>query len=263
MSAPMRHFDFLAGAEELDALGYDASETPDAEKRDDWRSKIRQADAIIVGGGGLLGIEFFAPSLRLLFAEKARTCPIVLWGAGHNSWTIADWRKLKYKIDLSGLPFDLVGIRDFDQGYDWVPCASCMSPLFDELANAPAKRDIGLFVHEGTVNNPKFNAMLPRDIELFANDSDFESVVTYLSESDTILTDSYHGMYWATLLGKKVVAFPTSSKFYDSKFPVPLCAPQDWKRFLPLAIRYPSSLSECRQANVGFAEKVKAIVSAG
>jgi hypothetical protein len=252
---PVHYFDELTAIPEFDSLGYLQSETPDQQVRSDWVAKVSSADVIIVGGGGLLGIDFFAPALKKMFSEKKSSAKTVLWGAGHNSWQIGDWRNLKYKVDLSQLPFDSVGIRDFNQGFEWVPCVSCLSPLFDQAASAQITREIGLYVHEGTLKNESFKKRLPANMEVLSNDASLEKVIRYLSSCSVVLTDSYHGMYWSNLLGKKVVAFPSSSKFYDSKHPVPLCAPEDWQHHAQLARAYPEALEECRLANRRFADR--------
>jgi hypothetical protein len=70
------------------------------------------------------------------------------------------------------------------------------------------------------------------------------------------VTSSSHGAYWATLLGRKVVGIPTSSKFYSLHHPVPLSHPADWQRFMKLARSYPDALEECRAANRTFFTKV-------
>jgi hypothetical protein len=254
---PVRYFDFLSDVPELDALGYLASEEPDSRKRQDWMARVSAADVIIVGGGGLLGIDFFEPALRNLFEIKKQDAKTVLWGAGHNSWQIGDWRNLKFKINLEQYPFDLVGIRDFNQGLEWVACASCMSPVFDKPRPTSVRREIGLYVHGGTLRNESFKKRLPENIDILSNDASLEEVIEYLASCSIVLTDSYHGMYWATLLGKKVIAFPSSSKFYDSKHPVPLCAPEDWQHFTKLAHAYPEALEECRESNFRFSDRFR------
>ncbi len=257
--SPVGYFDFLRDAQQLDILAFKQSETPSAEARREWLATVSEAEMIIVGGGGLLGIDFFEPGLAKLFEIRKPSGKVVLWGAGHNAWVIGDWRKLKFGLNLASMEFDLLGVRDFNQGLRWVPCVSCMSPLFDTYASNAVTREVGLYVHKGTMQNRGFQSRLPGNIEILANDAEFEEALEFISKCDLVLTDSYHGAYWATLLGKRVVAFPSSSKFYDLKHAIPLCAPEDWQRFALLARNYPEALAECREANLRFALDVLAL----
>jgi exopolysaccharide biosynthesis predicted pyruvyltransferase EpsI len=84
-----------------------------------------------------------------------------------------------------------------------------------------------------------------------------EAVAAFLGSAETVVTSSYHGAYWASLLGRRVVGIPTSSKFYGLKHAIPLCTIEDWPRFEKLARSYPEALDDCRSANIAFAEKVK------
>ena len=46
---------------------------------------------------------------------------------------------------------------------------------------------------------------------------DENKTIEFIGSGDVVVTNSYHGAYWATLLGKVVVAFPWASKFYGLK----------------------------------------------
>lgn len=254
MSAPSLYFEALKDVPRLELLGFQEAENKDATQRAAWKAAVSGADTIIVGGGGLLGIDFFRPGLEYLFRNKKPSARTVFWGGGHNDWRIEDWRKQKFRIDLGSFRFDLVGVRDAGQPYAWVPCASCLSDVFDRAG--PAEVEIGLYVHSDSLKNERWREKLPSGVPMLSNNSSFEEAISFLARSDIVLTDSYHGAYWATLLGRRVIAFPSSSKFYDLKHPVPLCDPEDWARFTRLATRYPEALEECREANRQFAERV-------
>lgn len=64
-------------------------------------------------------------------------------------------------------------------------------------------------------------------------------------------------MYWATMLGRKAIVFPHSSKFHGFKYPVTLSTPDAWRSALGTSVGYPGALAECREANLRFAEKVR------
>lgn len=240
---------------ESEILGFKHSETPNTSERALWEENFNDADSIIIGGGGLLEIDFFEPAFEFIYKNKKKEQKIVFWGAGHNQWKINDWRTLKHPFDIEKYPHDLAGIRDFNYpGIEWVPCSSCLSEKFDK--NFEKSEEIVLYVHEGTLKHHAFKKSLPENIKMISNSTPFDKAVEFLGSSELVLTDSFHGAYWATLLNCKVIAFPSSSKFYGLKHSIPLCSPLDWQQYIKLAVQYPSALYECRESNRKFSEKV-------
>lgn len=258
--APYLYFPEILGTDAREILSFHQGTEPDRPSRIVFNEAFAAARTIVFGGGGLLEIDFFAPALAYMAEKKLPHHRYVIWGAGHNNWAIADWRKMRQPLTFDTALFDLAGVRDFDQGRTWVPCVSCMSPLFDR--HYPVRREIGLYVHSGTVKNPAFRSRLPEGIDMIDNSSRLEDAIRFMAESELVLTDSFHGAYWATLLGRKVVGFPSSSKFYSFKHAIPLCSPEDWRRYSRLAQVYPEALGECRQANIDFAARVAELVNA-
>ncbi len=237
----------------MEILGFRAADEPIRDRRVLFNETFAQADLIVVGGGGLLEIDFFAPFFEYLKTNKKRQ-KVVIWGAGHNNWQIGDWRRLKSEYTFDASLFDLIGTRDANTRFDWVPCVSCMSGHFDKPRSI--SRSIGVYAHAATLKNETFRKRLPSDFDMIDNSSSFEDAIEFLGSSDLVLTDSFHGAYWATLLGRRVVCFPSSSKFYDLKHAVPFCAPEDWQRFSRLSQVYSEALDECRDQNKLFAERV-------
>ncbi|CAL4869162.1 hypothetical protein MMA231_03453 (plasmid) [Asticcacaulis sp. MM231] len=147
--------------------------------------------------------------------------------------------------------FDLVGVRDFGTEYRWVPCASCMLPQLDKPY---------VVQHEVVIYEHKRIPIPLNGTPRLSNDgNDIDAVLAFLASGETVITNSYHGAYWATLLGKRVIAIPNMSKMYRFKhFPV-VCRADEWKRFSALTRAYPEALAECRAANLAFFEEVKAL----
>jgi hypothetical protein len=260
MCAPYRYFAFLQNSPVLDLIGFKEGESPTLDDRKEWAKQVAQAGALIIGGGGLLGTDFFAGGFRRVQSERSTASKAIIWGAGHNDWKIGDWRKLKAVHDVDAQNFDLIGVRDYNSGYEWVPCVSCMSPELDEFSGVEIVHEVGMYAHSGTMKNPKLLDRIPRNLPTLSNDGELRPVLKFLASCETVLTDSFHGMYWATLMGRKVIAFPSSSKFYSAKHPVPLCAPEDWQSRMRMAHTYPEALQECRQANAAFADKVANLI---
>lgn len=257
-SAPYLYFPNIVGSNAYEILGFLPKEEPSQDRRTAFDDAFSEADIIVVGGGGLLEIDFFSPFYKYLSNKKRQTQKVIIWGAGHNRWDLKDWRNLKLPYTFDSGLFDLVGTRDADEKYTWVPCVSCMSPELD--IPRPIMREVGVYVHEGTLSKKENLERLPTGFEMIDNGSSFEDAIEFLGTCELVLTDSFHGAYWATLMGRKVVAFPSSSKFYSLKHAVPLCAPEDWKRFSRLAQVYSGALEECRYQNLTFAAQVAQLI---
>lgn len=168
----------------------------------------------------------------------------ILWGAGVNT----------HEAKEATLPpfmgkFTLVGLRDWDVGYRWVPCPSCMDPAFDIPRQRPT-RSVVVFDH---MDIPVRVGSLPR---MSNRVGDLRKVLDFLASGETILTTSYHGAYWATLLGRKVVVYGWSNKFFHMKHPPAILEEEDWPSLWRDAAKraavYPNALEECRDSNRRF-----------
>lgn len=300
-SSPVRYFDFDKPVRTLDLRALDPN-FPEPKSGfggsitlDEIRATAGQTRYhLIVGGGGLL-FKSFAGSfdalqqLRPLFSGKW-----IAWGVGQQTYanpskmTQGDvLQQLKTSKDhfnygryLKG--FDLVGIRDIGFNYPWLPCASCMDPAFDQPVEV--KHDVVVFSHR------KFQIKLGRLPSMSHDTQDLTEVINFLGSGKTVITSSYHGAYWATLLGKQVIAFPFSTKFLTlshspqlypvqswnySKFKFRpfkksflnkiniefrygdryTCATKGWQDLISQADQYPDALQEHRQANQVFFEQ--------
>ncbi len=209
------------------------------------------ARQLVIGGGGLLGSPSFEPFWQQLFSRSYDT--VVGWGMGDNARVdttsgFVDRTECVYPDYVRR--FDLLGVRDIGTPYEWVPCASCLHPLFDE--EWPIEHDVVVFEHKrvptGIEEFPKMN-----------NDTnDLARVLRFLGSGRVVITNSYHGAYWAQLLGRGVLAFPFSSKFYHLRHKATLCRPHEWKQHLDRVEDQPPALQECIDANLRFARKVAA-----
>jgi hypothetical protein len=211
---------------------------------------------VVVGGGGLLAKSFHA-SMQRLADGRGRFDSLVAWGVGESENVD---RKGGFVLPFAGpMPdylrqFDLVGVRDYGTEYRWVPCASCMLPQFDRPSEATD--DIVIYEHK----------RIPIPIEgVFrrrSNDgNDIDAVLGFLASGRVVITNSYHGAYWATLLGRRVVALANMSKMYRFKHAPVICRAEGWKRCVDLTVDYPGALAECRQANVDFQRDVMRLQS--
>lgn len=191
--------------------------------------------------------------------EKIR--PIVsariVWGAGHNGDNGAqEFTDIKWPKALA--KYKLVGIRDFNlhSKFPWTPCASCMHPAFDK--KYPIKNDIIWFEHKKQLIKDFGNDPIPRFIN---SGSNVEQTIELLGSANTIITNSYHGAYWGTLLGKKVIIAggAWSSKFKFLKHQPPIVGKKEtWDDYIEVAPVFQNALEECRSATKNFWSQVQA-----
>lgn len=201
-----------------------------------WRDyKDEMKDSwVILGGGGL----FHLPSAdyangRFTPIEEMLTelNNVILWGAGHNVYGV---KTIEYPDYMD--KFKLIGVRDCIPNMNWVPCASCMSELFDK--EYVKQNKTVAYVHNNYPKSFDIPTMHPEG-------TSFETAIEFLGSADTILTNSYHGMYWGMLLKRTVAVIDGySSKFYGLI--------QTWD-FLKL----------CRERNMNYAVKVFKKINGG
>lgn len=250
---------------------------------------------LILGGGGLLGNSFFGDVAAELLSTPDRqqlqalgenewklvnhkhsdahqrfqsayreliastleqipetTGPKYVWGAGHND--SAETEKVKYSKFLS--EYRAVGIRDYQESsrYEWVPCASCMHPAL--RGNYPIKNDVIWFEHKKQLIKDFGNDPIPRFVNSGAN---IEQTIELLGSANIILTNSYHGAYWGTLLGKRVVVIDSwSTKFTMMKHrPAFKNRKGTWQEAAEQAKVHTGALDECINATQNFWNRIR------
>lgn len=228
----------------------------------DWPTirKSYKAENLIIGGG-FLGRMFDDDIKYFNIADEVKN--IFVWGIGHDPHKPL----LKRVLDRC----TLVGVREFqhheidNKKVFYVPCASCMSPLFD-IHYEPTE-DYVFFLHSHSSSAVK--RMDIGDAPVMKNRSDFVSTIRFIASGRTVITNSYHGAYYATLLGRKVIVVAEPGqwdgfrpeKFECFKFPPTFASPENWKEAAASARTYPEALGDSRSANISFYERVLASMS--
>ena len=217
----------------------------------DLRQKIPPCDTVIYGGGALVNSLHKHKPNQMVGARRR-----IAWGVGSTRHGQSTPRELP-----NG--FDLIGSRDIRTGV-YTPCASCMSELFNRQVSP--KHEIVVYLN----NDPRIPK--PTDIEglpLAGNwipphenpDIFFAQTIDYLASGNTVLTNSYHGAFWATLLGRKVVVAPAySSKLLNLKFPPIHSGADGWRASIKKAKAYPEALKHSRMATMAFSERVYKLI---
>lgn len=166
--------------------------------------RLPDCDAVIFGGGAIgngLGGAAHASGARVTIA----------WGVGMT-------RHGRQESGPAPRNLTLYGSREWGQaGAVYAPCPSCMSLLFDR--SYPIEHEAVAFLNAdlGIVSRyPVDTGHLP----VLRNDAAMPEIVRFLGSGATVVTNSYHGAYWATLLGRKVeLRGAYSSKFFAYRFP--------------------------------------------
>ena len=253
LSSPTRYFEHLRGVPVFDLYDWHPARQPDVAVRRDFAERVADSH-VLIGGGGLLNSDVFAAAID--YITHASSKHIIIWGAGHNAYWIKKFSDIKQVCLIDHNKYSLVGVRDHLQPFLFCPCASAMHETLD--SKIEVSRPVGIYsISERT---GEFSELLRSDpeIPILTNDcQDMQEVVTFLSECSTVLTNSYHGAYWATLLNRRVVVCnPDSSKFFDMPFPLPMGHPLEWRKLEKQSRTYPEALSEARSANEHFFQLV-------
>jgi hypothetical protein len=152
---------------------------------------------VIFGAGGMLYGESESRMKSVVNSGK----PTIVFGAGLNYPD--DDMPPRYPEWLKDCVY--VALRDYGSPYDWCPCPSCLHPAF-------YYRSVS---HHRTVTYG--HHLEPKEIHLSpAKDlSEVGAVLHHIGMAGSVETDSYHGAYWATLLGRplKIINPRSSIKF--------------------------------------------------
>ena len=182
-----------------------------------WK-KIRRTDVVILGGGGLVDcIKEWNETVNRLFD----VCDTVIgWSIGENREANGGGWSCPVKWER----FTLLGRRD-GEGERWLPCVSCKMPELSETNGEPSS-GVGVIGHK---DHPLEGAEI-------TNAYPARRIIDYIGRHGRIRTNTYHGWYWAMLMGKQVDALAD----WSSKF-----------RHLPQ-----SDLAKAREMNDRFYERV-------
>lgn len=200
----------------------------------------------ILGGG-----QVYRQVLDALIYHTGAARRRVAWGIGLQSV-----RREGVHHDIFTESLDLIGTRDVDiPGTVFVPCVSCMAARFDRPP-APTT-DVVLYLH----GHKSAGVQIPDGIPTRTNlEGTFADAVAFLASGATVVTNSYHGTYWAMLLGRRVLCLPFSAKFHGFARMPALADPADWLGEVGRAHDMPGYRDECRALNRAFHARVLALL---
>ncbi len=196
----------------------------------------------IIGGGQL----FSQLSLTLAsIYELNLAAKVIAWGVGLPPAGVRD--KLVREVTQE---FALFGTRNYDRRdhLTFVPCASCLSPLFDDVVKP--KHEVVAYLHRRK-GSP---VDVPADIPMMTNAMrPPREVIDFIASGEIVVTSSYHGVYWAQLLGRRVVCLPYNDKFATFQHHPTMAEADGWRDKLSSASHTAPLLEEYRALNQAFA----------
>lgn len=181
---------------------------------------------IILGGGGLIHLpapEYNNGKFGYLEEIMGLSPWLVLWGIGHNvhgTFDVDSYPTCIKKAKLIGLRDDCPAAKDI--GAWWTPSASCVLPFFQEIPSV-VMESVGYYLH----NSIPSGFYAPDAPIKYCEEVSFYEALNFIRSKTTIITNSYHGAYWAGLMGKKVIV----PNRYSSKFTWLLHDMQNKKNF--------------------------------
>lgn len=203
-------------------------------------------DAIILGGGQIFAQLDMLSSMNI---ERSKPAKLISWGVGlpvHGSKDDTVFRVAQR--------FNAFSTRNYDwrENLHFVPCASCLSSLFD-LSRSPT-HDLVIYNHRKKPGAAK----VPNGVPVMTNSIENPRLaVDFIASGETIVTSSYHGVYWAQLLGRRVVCIPYSTKFQTFQNAPSFASKDSWITALRSAKKFPPMLEEYRYLNQEFAKRVE------
>ncbi len=175
----------------------------------------------------------------------------ILWGCGINNNELVNY-------DISFIDkATLSGARDYGVGDNiYVPDVSCMHNAFDKQYDI--KNEKILYFEEKDplpdIDLPKMSNIEPQTLE---------EALEFIGSGDIVITNSFYGAYWGTLLGRKVIVLDgLKIKFLSFKYSPIICLDnKNIEQYYALCKSYPEALEDSRNINKEYFNKVKNIIN--
>ncbi|KJZ19665.1 polysaccharide pyruvyl transferase family protein [Loktanella sp. S4079] len=223
---------------------YDYFDWGDATVSDLRKDDTPSYDIGIYGGG-----QVFGGLSRYAGVMREQSALNIAWGVGTNQTFPISPRHMRSKRKM-----DIIGSRDYgDNRYTYAPCPSCMSPLFDKVTEPT--HEVVFYSHAG--KSPKMKLQVPDHIPVKDNlCGSLDEALSFIASGQTVVSNSYHGVYWALLMGRKTICVPFSNKFKGYRLAPHFASPSNWFDELDNGKSYPEMLEMMRGATLSFKSKV-------
>lgn len=222
-------------------------------KRHDMRfidfESISNSDVVIIGGGGMFDYaEFTNRGINKVLDTGAA---VIAWSPGFNTHTEYDGTfETKIKFDR----FKTVTVRDVvnDYGLNYLPDVTCKLPGLRKKHTI--RREFGIARH-------KDYPIKGFDYDTITNECGIDEILQFIGESEIVISNSFHMIYWSILMGKRTIcANPFSTRFYSYKYkPEYLNVETDVLADCVMRAQKYEIIDECIQANDTFFDHIKGI----
>lgn len=168
---------------------------------------IDASDVVIIGGGGMLDYaEFTNQAINKVLDSGAA---VVAWSPGLNTHAEYDGT---FHTPVDYDRFALVTVRDFENSYGlpYLPDVTCKLPGLKK--EYTIHRKFGIAQH-------KDYPIQGFDFDVIKNDRSIDEILQFIGESEIVLSNSFHMINWAILMGKKTVCVnPFGNRFFSYRF---------------------------------------------
>lgn len=241
---------------------------------DNLKSKIT-SKSLIFSGGSINKI--LLSQINDIKNENIKI-DFISWGLGINIFDYTKQNTLIGNISKSKkifvnylINFTLKGSRDFQSRYlyEWIPCASCMHPYFQKFKQKKPKKKLGVYYDHNLI----FKIKNVEESDYMSNYGiDIEEKLNFISNYEMIITNNYHGVYWAQLLNVKVICLPVKSSLLNFRYNPIYLKNQFFKilgkngmikideKLYDQVKNTPNFLEECIEANIQYSEKVNSLI---
>ncbi|MCV2893787.1 polysaccharide pyruvyl transferase family protein [Lentibacter sp. XHP0401] len=210
----------------------------------DFGSPVPPTHRLIMGGG-----QIWKSCVRTQRRGGHRAKHSVIWGVGIGPQAVRSPEYTEMRESCALIGTRCAGLESL--GARYVPCASAMSAHF-ESAPAPS-HELVMFAHA------KYSDDIPRlagTPEMNNTNVSLKDAIHFIASGETVLTNSYHGTYWALLLGRRVICIPFSQKMRFFPDPPTLAKPHNWQKHIGKAQRAEGALEKARALSRAFYDDV-------
>lgn len=212
---------------------------------------------VVLGGGGVLNPHDWSQVIEPLIERHNR---VIAWSVGHHHdhyhfdpAEVGDWRASisSYEDDYPLERLWMASVRDAGTRFDLVPCSSCMSEVFSR--EYPVRHEAVVY-GQGALEPIAIDG-LPTMLNTW--EASLDEIAAFLGSGECVITNSYHGAYWALLLGRRVLVYePWCSKWLLTPWELETCDRRNWQRRRRRARAHPGALADARRRNRSFAARV-------
>ncbi|MDP3860120.1 MAG: hypothetical protein Q8Q63_00865 [Phaeovulum sp.] len=215
----------------------------------DLGEEFPACDVAVLGGG-----QVYGEVARAVLYHSAAARRRVVWGVG-----MLGVNRDTARHDILAGAVDLMGCRDLGvPGTIHVPCASCMASRLTKPP--PPRHAVVIYAHA----TKSAGLARPPGIPHATNhQGSFAQAIDFIASGETVVSNSYHGTYWAMLMGRRVLCLPYGAKFGGFSQPPEMAEAADWRAALPRAHVADGYLEQCRSLTRSFHARVMDLAEAG